>query len=34
MMMSLKSKIANDEFIEWERFYDYYYGTLKSFVDR
>ena len=19
--------------IEWERFYDYYYGTLKSFVD-
>lgn len=27
-----KRKIANDEFIEWERFYDYYYGTLKSFV--
>ncbi|MFZ1520467.1 MAG: guanylate kinase [Ignavibacteriaceae bacterium] len=26
-------KIKNDEFIEWERFYDYYYGTLKSFVD-
>jgi len=25
-------KIKNDEFIEWERFYDYYYGTLKSFV--
>jgi guanylate kinase len=25
-------KIRNDEFIEWERFYDYYYGTLKSFV--
>lgn len=26
-------KIKKDEFIEWERFYDYYYGTLKSFVD-
>ena len=26
-------KIKNNEFIEWERFYDYYYGTLKSFVD-
>lgn len=25
-------KIKNDEFIEWERFYDYYYGTLKTFV--
>lgn len=25
-------KIKNNEFIEWERFYDYYYGTLKSFV--
>lgn len=28
-----KRKIDNNEFIEWERFYDYYYGTLKSFVD-
>lgn len=28
-----EKKIANKEFIEWERFYDYYYGTLKSFVD-
>ena len=28
-----EKKIANNEFIEWERFYDYYYGTLKSFVD-
>jgi guanylate kinase len=28
-----EEKIANDEFIEWERFYDYYYGTLKRFVD-
>jgi len=26
-------RIKNNEFIEWERFYDYYYGTLKSFVD-
>lgn len=25
-------KIENDDFIEWEKFYDYYYGTLKSFV--
>ena len=29
-----KQKIENDEFIEWEKFYDYYYGTLKSFVDK
>jgi guanylate kinase len=29
-----KRKIENDEFIEWEKFYDYYYGTLKSFVDK
>ena len=28
-----KKKIENNEFIEWERFYDYYYGTLKNFVD-
>ena len=28
-----EKKIENEEFIEWERFYDYYYGTLKSFVD-
>lgn len=27
-----KKKIDNCEFIEWERVYDYYYGTLKSFV--
>ena len=25
-------KIKNNEFIEWEKFYDYYYGTYKSFV--
>ncbi len=28
-----KKKIENDEFIEWEKFYDYYYGTLKSFIN-
>jgi len=27
-----KKKIENGEFIEWEKFYDYYYGTYKSFV--
>jgi guanylate kinase len=27
------SRINNDEFIEWEKVYDYYYGTLKFFVD-
>ncbi len=26
-------RINNNEFIEWEKFYDYYYGTLKSFVN-
>jgi guanylate kinase len=29
-----KKKIENDEFVEWEKFYDYYYGTLKSFVNK
>ena len=29
-----KRKIEMDEFIEWESFYGYYYGTLKSFVDK
>ncbi len=29
-----KKKIENNEFAEWERFYAYYYGTLKSFVDQ
>lgn len=28
-----KQKIENNEFVEWERFYDYYYGTFKSFVE-
>jgi len=26
-------KIGNDEFVEWEKFYDYYYGTFKKTVD-
>jgi guanylate kinase len=25
-------KIENNEFIEWEKVYDYYYGTLKNYV--
>jgi len=28
-----KKKIDTGEFVEWEKFYDYYYGTLKDFVD-
>ncbi|MEW6193924.1 MAG: guanylate kinase [Bacteroidota bacterium] len=28
-----KRKIDNNEFVEWEKFYDYYYGTLKSVID-
>lgn len=27
-----KKKIEKDDFIEWEKFYDYYYGTMKSFI--
>jgi guanylate kinase len=27
------NKIENNEFAEWEKFYDYYYGTLKKLVD-
>jgi len=27
-----KRKIGNNEFIEWEKTYDYFYGTLRSFV--
>jgi len=30
---NFKNKIENNEFVEWEIFYDYHYGTLKSFVD-
>ena len=29
-----KRRIEKDEFIEWEKFYDYYYGTFKSFVTK
>jgi guanylate kinase len=28
-----KKKIEQNEFIEWEIFYDYYYGTLKDQID-
>lgn len=28
-----KKKIENGEFIEWEKFYDYYYGTFKAVVE-
>jgi guanylate kinase len=28
-----KEKIERNEFAEWEKFYDYYYGTLKSYLD-
>lgn len=27
-----KERIERNEFIEWEKFYDYYYGTYKSFI--
>ncbi|MBZ0179571.1 MAG: guanylate kinase [Melioribacteraceae bacterium] len=27
------NKINAGEFVEWERFYDYYYGTLKKIID-
>jgi guanylate kinase len=29
-----KKKIEDDEFIEWEKFYDYYYGTFKSVIEQ
>jgi guanylate kinase len=29
-----KKKIEKDEFVEWELFYDYYYGTFKSFIEK
>ncbi len=28
-----EQRIINNEFIEWEKFYDYYYGTFKSVID-
>jgi guanylate kinase len=27
------SRISNDEFVEWEKVYDYYYGTLKYYIE-
>ncbi len=29
-----EEKIKNNEFIEWEKFYGYYYGTLRSYVEK
>lgn len=28
-----KTKIDSNEFVEWEQFYGYYYGTLKKFIE-
>jgi guanylate kinase len=28
-----KDKIDKGEFVEWEKFYDYYYGTFKNHID-
>ena len=28
-----EKKIKNNEFVEWEKFYDYYYGTYKRFIE-
>jgi guanylate kinase len=28
-----ENKIKNNEFVEWEKFYDYYYGTFKSVIE-
>jgi len=28
-----EKKIEKNEFVEWEKFYDYYYGTLKSSIE-
>ncbi len=30
---NFKECIERDEFAEWEKFYDYYYGTFKKFID-
>lgn len=27
-------KIENDEFVEWEKFYDYYYGTFTKTIEK
>jgi len=28
-----KDTIDNNKFVEWEKFYDYYYGTFKNYID-
>lgn len=28
-----KDRIKKNEFVEWEKFYDYYYGTFRSSID-
>jgi len=28
-----KKRVDNHEFVEWEKFYDYYYGTFKRFIN-
>ena len=28
-----RRRIDNNEFVEWEKFYDYYYGTFRSFIE-
>lgn len=28
-----EKRIKENQFVEWEKFYDYYYGTPKSFID-
>jgi len=28
-----QKRIENKEFLEWERVYDYYYGTLRNFIE-
>ena len=28
-----RKRIDNHEFVEWEKFYDYYYGTFRSFIE-
>ncbi len=31
--IEFEKKIHNNEFVEWEKFYDYYYGTFRSFIE-
>jgi len=28
-----KKRVDKNEFVEWEKFYDYYYGTFKRFIN-